>query len=74
MLENNCIAKVVCVTMPCFLSNDLELRGTCFPPEAAVTKGRHRVVRITSGGGGSLSTPRQISEDEWYDNLGNLLS
>lgn len=56
--------------VPVFLSNDLEPQSTSFPPEAAVKKGRHRVVRIPSGG--RSIRPHDLGADEYLDAEGNL--
>ncbi|CAM6122465.1 unnamed protein product [Calypogeia fissa] len=56
--------------VPCFLSTDLEVTTECSPPEAAVRKGRHRVVRITSGNARNRNRPP--AEGELVDTFGNL--
>lgn len=53
--------------LPCFLSNDLESRSTCFPPLTSVKKGRNRVVHIKSGG---RRCP-ELGPDEFIDENGN---
>ncbi|CAM6105441.1 unnamed protein product [Calypogeia fissa] len=58
-------------TIPCFLDNDLDCSDWCCPPEIAVKKGRHRVVRIKSGGG--QRKPTDLGEDIVVDSTGDLL-
>lgn len=58
--------------LPCFLSNDLQGSTSCWPPRAAVKKGRHRVVRIPSGG--APSRGRLVGEDEFLDDAGHLFA
>ncbi|CAM6127470.1 unnamed protein product [Calypogeia fissa] len=43
---------------------------TCMPPPIAVKKGRHRIVRIPSGGGSVRN--QQVGEDEFVDADGHL--
>lgn len=43
----------------------------CLPPEIACRRGRHRIVRIPSGGG--QARHQAVGEDEYVDEDGNLL-
>lgn len=56
--------------IPYFLANDLVAIDVCFPLEAVVKKGRHRVVRMQSGM--RVATSRTPTEDEYIDGEGNL--
>lgn len=58
--------------MPMFLSNDLEAVDTCFPPEPAVKKGRHRVVCMQSGQWSTRARQQPLAEDDYEDAQGNL--
>lgn len=42
--------------IPCFLDNDLGYCTECCPPNIAVKRGRHQVVRMESGGKGKKTT------------------
>ncbi|CAM6097173.1 unnamed protein product [Calypogeia fissa] len=67
----NSICHAYSHTIPCFLDNDLELSEFCCPPKIAVKKGRHRVVRIESGGKRRKNS--DLGEDETLDASGHLL-
>lgn len=64
------LRKLYAPRLPCFLINDLEPQNNCFPPQEAVTKGRHRLVCIESGNRGIKN--QQLAEDEFVDDAGNL--
>lgn len=55
--------------MPVFLSNDLQGTVDCCPPEFAVRKGRHRVVRMERGTRSGRRLP--LAEDKFEDEDGN---
>lgn len=55
--------------LPCYLTNDLEPITACHAPEAAVKRGRHRVVRIQSG---TRIRNQERAEDEFEDEEGYL--
>ncbi|CAM6117382.1 unnamed protein product [Calypogeia fissa] len=65
------VRKVYEQTIPCFLENNLEYSEACIPPPIAVKRGRHRVVRIRSGGG--QRRVADLGEDETVTNTGDLL-
>lgn len=55
-----------------FLSNDLEAIDICFPLEAAMKKGRHRVICMQSGQQSTRAREQPLVEDEYEDAQGNL--
>lgn len=57
-------------SLPPFVSEDLDVTDQCLPPEIVVKRGRHRVVRIPSGGGRARN--QHFGEDEYVDGDGNL--
>ncbi|CAM6101010.1 unnamed protein product [Calypogeia fissa] len=62
--------KLYSGVVPSFLCNDIKTSNKCSPPEVAVKRGRHRVVRITSGT--RVTRAQRTGEDVLTDPLGNL--
>lgn len=56
--------------IPCYLVDDSVAIDTCFPPEAAMKKGHHRVVRMPSDM--RLVASREPTEDVYIDDDGNI--